>query len=104
MVSPVSPVVTNICKKMFEDLASKTKLAPRIWRRYVDDTFCVTEEVNTSNFQDCLKSLHTSILFIMELEKDRYLHYTSHHPQHVKSGVTSCLLTHTRTVATGINA
>ena len=34
---------------------------------------------------------------------DRYLHYNSHHPQHIKRGVASCLFSHARTVAVGEN-
>ena len=59
--------------EMFEDLALKTKLAPRIWRRYIDDTFSVIEEVNARHFLDHLNSLRPSIQFTMELEKDRRL-------------------------------
>ena len=40
MGSPVSPVVANIYIEMFEDLALKTELAPRIWKGYVHDMFC----------------------------------------------------------------
>ena len=34
---------------------------------------------------------------------DQYLHYNSHHPQHVKRGVASCLFSRARTVAMGEN-
>ena len=120
MGSPISPVVVNIYMEMFEGLALKTKLAPRIWKRYVDDIFCVIEEMNAGLFLDYLKSLCPTIQFTMELEKDRslpfldtllthredgsidvkvyhkhthtdrYLQYTYHHPLHVKRGVASC--------------
>ena len=69
----MSPVVENIYMETFEDLALKTKLTPRIWRRYVDDTFCVIEEVNARHFLDHLNSLCPSYQFTMELEKDRNL-------------------------------
>ena len=46
MGSPVSPVIANIYMEMFEGLALATNLAPGVWKRYVDDTFCVIEEVN----------------------------------------------------------
>ena len=57
MGSPVSPIVANIYMEMFEDLALQRTQVPRIWKRYVDDTFCVMEEQNTSVFLDHLNSL-----------------------------------------------
>ena len=68
MGSPVAPVVANIDMEMFEDLGLKTKLAPRIWKRYkhVDDILCVIEEVNTRHFLNHLNSLCPSVQFFME--------------------------------------
>ena len=78
MGSPVSPVVANIHMEMlgnvhvetFEDLVLETKMAPRIWKSYVDYTFCVIEEMNARHFLDYLNTLHPSIQFKMELEED----------------------------------
>ena len=51
MGSPVSPVVANICMEMFEELALKTAShAPRIWKRYVDDTFCIMKAEHVDHF------------------------------------------------------
>ena len=42
MGSPESPVVANIYLEMFEELALRMAThPPRIWRYYVEDTFCV---------------------------------------------------------------
>ena len=73
MGSPVSRVVVNIYMEMFEDLTPKTKLAARIWKRYVDDLFCVIDEMNMIRFLDHLNSVRPTIQFTMELEKDRSL-------------------------------
>ena len=54
----------------FEGLAFTTNLALKISKRYVDDTFCVIEEVNTGPSIDHLSSLRPTIQFTMELEKD----------------------------------
>ena len=131
MGSPVSPVVANIYMEMFEGLALKTKLARRIWKRYVDNTFCVIEKVNAGLFLDYLNSLCPTIQFTMESEKDRslpflntlltrredgstdievyrkpthtdrYLQYTSHHPLHVKRGAAMSLFHRARTLVMG---
>ena len=57
MESPVSSVVANIYMELFEDLALRTKRAPRIWKRYVEDTLCVIEELNTRTLLGYLISL-----------------------------------------------
>ena len=47
---PVSPVVANIYMEMFEQLALNTALhAPSIWKRSVDDTFCIKEAEHVDN-------------------------------------------------------
>ena len=44
MGSPVSPVVANIYMEMFEDLAlTSASNRPRVWKRYVDDIYCIME-------------------------------------------------------------
>ena len=42
MGSPVSAVVTNIYMEFFEELALEmAQIRPRLWKRYVDKTFCI---------------------------------------------------------------
>ena len=57
MGSPVSPVVANIYTEMFEELALRTAThPPRIWRRNVDDTFCVITKTEVKGFLSHLNS------------------------------------------------
>ena len=130
MGSPVSPVVANIYMEMFKELALRTAThPPRIWRRYVDDTFCVITKTEVKRF---LNSLCPTITFTVEQEvdgklpfldtllhhkndgfldisiyrkptTDRYLNFSSHHPRHVKEGVVSCLFHRAQTIAQGEN-
>ena len=58
MGSPVSPVVANIYMEMFEDQAlSSVQNRPRMWKRYVDDTFCIMEKRHVRAFLVHLNSV-----------------------------------------------
>ena len=64
MGSPLSPVVANLFMEVFEERALVSAvLRPRLWLRYVDDTFVLwphsTDELDT--FQDHLNSQHPAI-------------------------------------------
>ena len=114
MGSPVSPVVANIYMEMFEELALRRATnPPRIWRHYVDDTFCMITKMKVEGFLSHLNSLHPTITFTVEKEEegklpfldtylhrkndgsldisvyrkpthtDQYLNFSSHHPRHM---------------------
>ena len=73
MGSPLSPVVANLFMEAFEKRALESAvLRPRLWLRYVDDTFVLwphsAEELDA--FQDRLNSQHPAIQFTMEKESD----------------------------------
>ena len=71
MGSPVSAVVANIIMEDIESRAVKTSLcAPRLWKRYVDDTFVVVlvEQRHLTNFADHINKVESSINFTMEIE------------------------------------
>ena len=121
MGSPVSAVVANLYMEIFEGLAlNAAPVRPRIWKRYVDDTFSVMKKGDVDGLLNHLNSIRPSIKFTMELEEDgsipfldtrvtrkvegklditvyrkpthtdRYLHFSSH-PTHVKKGLVRCL-------------
>ena len=94
---------------------------PKIWKRYVDDTFTILDRDRVDSFLQHLNSQQPSIRFTMETENDnkiafldasvsrepdgrlttsvyrkpthtnQYLAYDSHHPQSVKRGIVKCL-------------
>ena len=67
MGSPVSPIVANIYIGAFEDTATNTALhPPKIWRRYVDDTFVVQQKSHKEEFFQHINEVDTSIKFTME--------------------------------------
>ena len=48
MGSPVSAVVANLYIEFFEEKALEMALnRPRVWKRYVDDTFCILRKGST---------------------------------------------------------
>ena len=58
MGSPVSAIVANLYMEYFEELALKSALlAPRIWRRFVDDTFCIIEKGKEDSFLDHINDI-----------------------------------------------
>ena len=93
---------------------------PKLWLRYVDDTFCALKKEHMAEFYQHINSVCHHIQFTMEAEQDlslpfldvlvirhdktlrtqvyrkpthidRYLHFDSHHPQHQKLAVTKTL-------------
>ena len=122
MGSPVSTVIANLYMEEFEERAIATATyKPKIWKRYVDDTFTVLGKDYVDGFLQHLNSQQPTIRFTMEIEKDntipfldtsvsrdsnrlltttvyrkpthtdQYLAYDSHHPQSVKRGIVKCL-------------
>ena len=67
MGSPVSPIVVSIYMEAFEHRAINIALnPPRIWSRYVDDTFVVQQELHKDVFFQHINTLDTSIQFTVE--------------------------------------
>ncbi|XP_078377337.1 uncharacterized protein LOC144660252 [Oculina patagonica] len=117
MGSPVSAVVANLYMESFEEQAiTSSSYKPKIWKRYVDDTFTILDRGRVDSFLQHLNNQQPSIRFTMETENDckiafldttvsrepdgrlttsvyrkpthtdQYLAYDSHHPQSVKRG------------------
>ena len=94
---------------------------PRLWKRYVDDTFYILRKDSTKELLCHLNGVRPTIMFTVEQEEngalpfldtllrrredgsldvsvyrksihtDQYLHFEYHHPTHVKRGVVRCL-------------
>ena len=122
MGSPVSAVIANIFMEDFEERAIASAIhKPKIWKRYLDDTFTILDRDQVDGFLQHLNNQQPTIRFTMETEKDnsipfldtsvirdsngllttsvyrkpthtdQYLAYDSHHPQSVKRGIVKCL-------------
>ena len=67
MGSPVSPIVANIYMEAFEDSIINTVLhPPKIWKRYVDDTFIIQQESQKQEFFQHINQGETSIKLTIE--------------------------------------
>ena len=106
----------------FEEQAIKSApFKPKIWKRYVDDTFTILDRDRVDSFLQHLNSQQPTIRFTMETKNDnkiafldasvsrepdgrlttsvyrkpthtdQYLAYDSHHPRSVKRGIVKCL-------------
>ena len=119
MGSPVSAVIANLYMEAFEEQAIESApYKPKVWKRYVDDTFTILGRGNVDRFLHHLNSQQTTIRFTKETEKESKVafldtsvsrepdgrlttsvyrkpthtgQYDSHHPQSVKRGIVKCL-------------
>ena len=72
---------------MFRELALRTATyPPRIWRYYVDDTFCVITKTEVEGFLSHLNSLCPTITFTVEQEVDGKLPFLDTLLHHKNNG------------------
>ena len=73
--SPISPIVANIFMEAFENRAITTGLhPPRIWKRYVDDTFVLQHQAHKEEFLQHINTVDPSIQFTVEEAKRRWFY------------------------------
>ena len=73
MGSPISPGVADLTMEVFEEemlLACPKHLLPRVWYRYVDDTFTILHEYAVDDFTGFLNSRNPHIQFTRETEEN----------------------------------
>ena len=73
MGSPISPGVADLCMEVFEEETLATcppHLAPKVWVRFVDDTFSTLHEYSIEDFTTYLNSRNPHIQFTREVEED----------------------------------
>ena len=77
MGSPLGPILADIFKSSLENTKLKQFVDGFVvYKRYVDDIFCVTEEnVDLKDLVNCSDSVHSNIKFPVELEFDNQLSF-----------------------------
>ena len=72
MGSPLTPILANFAMDMLESQFSKSSVTnPLVYLRYVDDVFAVFRNKDEAiQFLAFLNSLHPSLSFTIEFEKD----------------------------------
>ena len=71
MGSLISPIVANLFMEDLEIKAIRTSnTPPKIWRRFVDDTFTIIKKENRNNFLQHLNSIQPNIKFTCEEMKE----------------------------------
>ena len=126
-VSPV--VANLFMEEFEEKALSVQTSGPRMWKRFVDDVIAVIKKERSKLFLEYPNQQHEKIKFTMEEERggsvplmdvrfkqnargelnlevyqkathtNRYIHFRSHHPDSVKSGVIECLMKRAVTVS-----
>ena len=74
MGSPLSPIIANIYMEHFEEVALRSSiLQPKVWWRYVDDTFVIWPHSQSTlpQFLSHLNNIRPSIQFTMEEEVEQ---------------------------------
>ena len=66
MGSPVSPIMANLYMEHFERTALRTATTPKLWLRYVDDTFVIQQEEHKQNFLEHISNVDPAITFSVE--------------------------------------
>ena len=67
MGPPVSPVVANFYMEYFEHRVLTLAVnPPRLWKRYVDDTFVILQQSQEEEFLQHINSVDPSIRFTKE--------------------------------------
>ena len=71
MGSPVRPVLANLCMEIIEESAiAASTTPPKVWKRYVDDSFVIIKEHSVSKFHDTLNAVDPKKSSTIETENN----------------------------------
>ena len=85
MGSPLGPALANILVGYYEEKLFSEISKPAVYFRYVDDTFVIYQnEKESKEFLIRLNSLHSSLQFTFEKEKNNSLPFLNVHVEYTK--------------------
>ena len=68
--------LANLCMEEIEESAINSSFVPpKIWKRYVDESFCIIKKDNVPAFHDTLNSIDANISFTIEIESDNKISF-----------------------------
>ena len=68
---PVSPIIANLYMESFDQKALRSaSVSPKVWYRYVDDTYVVINKEKVQEFTDHINRQNLYIKFTNDPEKD----------------------------------
>ncbi len=106
--SPVSVTVANLVMEDVEQRALATfPNPPKFWKRYVDDTCCALAISDIDRFPQHINSEDGSIstsVYRKPTNTDRYLDFSSHHPQAHKTAVVRTLMNRAKVLPSSVLA
>ena len=89
MGSPASPVVVNLCMEAIEEMAINTSdVQPKVWKRYVDDSFSIIKRNAVQSFHTTLNSINLHILFTIEEESNQQIAFLDTLFRRVNNSIT----------------
>lgn len=79
MGSPLSPVVASLVMERLEQESMRTleekQISIKVYRRYVDDCFCIAKEAHINTIVDVFNEFHDKLKFTVELEENEKLKF-----------------------------
>ena len=89
MGSPVSSVVANLCMQAIEEVAINTsEVQLKVWKRCVDDIFCIIKRNAVNSFHTTLNSTDPHISFNIEEESEQEIAFLNTLVSHKDDTIT----------------
>ena len=70
-------MVANLCMEAIEEVAiNPSEVQPKVWKRYVDDSFCIIKRNSVNSFHTTVNSIDSHISFTVEEESDQQIAFS----------------------------